>query len=60
MGLFGLNPGHQLGRGDPLVLVQPLATATGDPLAVATSPAPSPARRREVEEGGRLPMCLSV
>jgi hypothetical protein len=30
-GLLGPSQGHQLGRGDPLVLVPPLATAAGDP-----------------------------
>jgi hypothetical protein len=30
-GLLGPSQGHQLGRGDPLVLVPPLATIAGDP-----------------------------
>jgi hypothetical protein len=57
--LLGLSQGHQQGCRDPLVLVLPLATAAGDPLAGAASPAPSPARRRDVE-GVCLPLCLSI
>jgi hypothetical protein len=37
-----------------------LVTTAGDPLTGAASPAPSPTRRQEVEEGVRLPLCLSV